>query len=103
MKAILIGISVRILTNIQQFSDWLYFAGRDFFEICLMFALIKCVQIGWLKDVLWFCIGLAAYNIVKPLFTSVEKHDYMEYAGFIVGALIIWFNYIKKYLNDRPR
>lgn len=97
MKVVIFGILFRITTNIQTYSDELYFIGRDVLEICLMYSLIQYVEKRWLKDILSFCIGLSAYNIVKPLFMNVQNHDYMEYGGFVLGCIIIGINSYIRY------
>lgn len=93
-QVILIAIFIRIATNIQTFSDYLYFVGRDIFECLLMYTIYRYTLNKWLKDLLLLCIGLSVWNIFKPLFYDVTKHDIFEYVGFLVGiALIVYKRY----------
>lgn len=92
MRLILLAISIRVLTNIQTFSDYLYFAGRDIFECLIMLILSKYINSKPIKDLLYMCIGLSLWNALKPLFVDVTKHDYFEYLGFVIGLVLIFYN-----------
>lgn len=92
MRLILFAICIRVLTNVQNFSDYLYFVGRDLFEILVMFFIVKHIEKQWLKDLIYMCIGLSAWNILKPLHFDVAKHDIFEYIGFLIGLIIIFYN-----------
>lgn len=93
---VLIALLIRFLTNIQGFSDYLYFVGRDILEASLMYVIYSVTLNKWVKDLLLLCIGLSIWNIFKPLFFDVTKHDLFEYIGFVIGiALVMYKRYGK--------
>ena len=97
-KLVYIAIAVRVLTNMQPFSDALYFIGRDLFEIVALYLLSKQTNNELTRRILLFCCSLCVYNIVKPLLIDVTKIDYFEYIGFIIGIV-----YVFKTNNSRYR
>ena len=99
MRLILLAISIRVLTNVQTFSDYLYFLGRDIFEALIMLALANYIASRRVKDILYMCVGLSIWNGLKPLFVDVTKHDLFEYIGFIIGLGIIFYNEYAKISN----
>lgn len=92
---IYIFIVVRVATNIQQLSDTLYFIGRDLFEIGLLYYIYSTTQ-GRVKELSMFCITLAGWNLIKPLFVNPRITDYYEIIGFIIGILVLIYDYKKR-------
>lgn len=88
-------IVIRVATNIQQWSDAVYFLGRDIFELGLLYYVYKQSQ-GTLKDLSMFCMTLVGWNIIKPLFVNPRITDYYEIIGFIVGILVLIYDYKKR-------
>lgn len=86
---ILIAIAIRFATNLQGFSDYLYFVGRDVFEAVALYVLSKQTK-GALSALCEYCIWLCVWNILKPLFFDVTKHDYFEYIGVAIGLIYIY-------------
>lgn len=84
---ILSAILVRLFT--QMFSgDMGYFMGRDYFDLIGLFGFFILTK-GVLRTLVAFCIGLAAFSLVKPLFYDPTIDLVSEYIGLCVGFLCV--------------
>lgn len=100
MKYIIaIALLLRTASNIQQYSDPLYFLGRDIVELILLIAVYKSSK-GLLRQVILICALQTLWNAFKPLVTNPRANDYWEIIGFVLGIIItIIVYYVKKYNN----
>ena len=102
IRLIYIALFIRIATNIQQWSDAVYFIGRDAFELILMYYVYKHEE-GYLKDVIQVCMFSVMWNMVKPLFTDVRLNDWYEILGCLIGILFVTLRYAYKRFSNRYR
>ena len=102
IRLIYIALFVRIATNIQQWSDAVYFIGRDAFELALMYYVYK-KETGLIRDIMQVCMFSVIWNMIKPLFVNPRINDWYEIIGCLIGLIFVTLNHVYKSIIRRYR
>lgn len=96
----IIALMLRTVFNIQQYSDPLYFLGRDILELVMLLIIYKISE-GWVKQVVLICAIQTLINAFKPLVINPRINDMWEVYAFIGGATsTILIHYVKRYYKS---
>lgn len=88
-----LAVIIRILSQMQTYSDTIYFVGRDLFDVGMMY-LVCSFSKGFFKHMMFFFLGIAIWNLIEPLFMSPTKDHPSEYLYFLVGLNFTIIEYV---------
>jgi len=89
---VLVAIVVRLITQMRG-NDDVYFFGVSFSE-CLLLWVIGLHSKGLFKRVVYFVLGLAAFDVVEPLFRNPNLVYLDEYLYLSFGLTITFIEYV---------
>jgi hypothetical protein len=93
-KVILIAaVVIRLISQMQTYSDTFYFIGRDLFDVGMMY-LVCSFSKGLFKHIMFFFLGIAIWNLIEPLFMSPTKNHLSEYIYFVAGLILTIIEYV---------
>lgn len=98
-----LAVIIRLASQMQTYSDTLYFVGRDIFDVAMMY-LVCSFSKGFFKHIMFFLLGIALWNLVEPLFMSPTQTHTSEYLYFLIGFNLTIIEYVyTNYYKGRKR